>query len=91
LLIVWNKEELSQQWKKCIIARIYKQGNKADCNNCRAVSLLSTVYSVQSFFRVFFLSSLSRCVNEIIVDHGYGFPCNRSTSDPVMGQYFSYL
>jgi hypothetical protein len=30
---IWNKEELPQQWKECIIVPIYKKGGKTDCNN----------------------------------------------------------
>jgi hypothetical protein len=27
---VWNKEELPDQWKECIIVPIHKQGDKTD-------------------------------------------------------------
>jgi hypothetical protein len=30
---IWNKEELSQQWKESIIIPILKKGYKTDCNN----------------------------------------------------------
>jgi hypothetical protein len=30
---IWNKEELSQQWKESIIVPIHKMGDKTDCNN----------------------------------------------------------
>jgi hypothetical protein len=43
---IWNKEELSQQWKESIIVPIHKKGDKTDCNNYRGISLLSTAYKI---------------------------------------------
>jgi hypothetical protein len=40
---VWNKEELSGQWKESIIVPI-----QTDCNNHRGISLLSTLYKMLS-------------------------------------------
>jgi hypothetical protein len=39
---IWNKEELSDQWKESIIVPIHKKGVKIDCNNYRGIYLLST-------------------------------------------------
>jgi hypothetical protein len=43
---IWNKEELTDQWKEPIIVRIHKKDDKADCNNYREISLLSTSYKI---------------------------------------------
>jgi hypothetical protein len=43
---IWNKEELSEQWKESIIVPIYKKGDKTDCSNYRGISLLSTTYKI---------------------------------------------
>jgi hypothetical protein len=45
---IWNKEELSEEWKESIIVPIYKKGDKTDCNNDRDISLLSTTYKILS-------------------------------------------
>jgi len=39
---IWNKEELSDEWKESIILRIYKKGDKTDCSNYRGISFLPT-------------------------------------------------
>jgi hypothetical protein len=48
---VWNKEELSNQWKESIIVPVHKKGDKTDCNNYRGISLLSTSYKILSKIR----------------------------------------
>jgi hypothetical protein len=40
-----NKEELPGQRKESTIIPIHKKGDKADCNNYRGISLLSTSYA----------------------------------------------
>jgi hypothetical protein len=43
---VWNKEELSDQWKESIIVPVHKMGDKTDSVNYRGISLLSTSYKI---------------------------------------------
>jgi hypothetical protein len=45
---IWNKEELLDQWKKSIIAKVYIRSNKTDCNNYCGITLLSTSYQILS-------------------------------------------
>jgi hypothetical protein len=77
---MWNKEELSQQWKESIIVPIRKKGDKTDCNNYRGISLLSTAYKILSNI---LLARLAPHVDEIIGDHHCGFRRNRSTMDQI--------
>jgi hypothetical protein len=37
---IWNKEELPDQWKKSIIVKIQKKGDKTDYNKYSRKSLL---------------------------------------------------
>jgi hypothetical protein len=67
---IWNKEELPDQWKESIIVPIHKKGDRTDCNNYHAISLLSTSYKMSSNI---LLSKLSPYMDEIIGDHQYGF------------------
>jgi hypothetical protein len=63
---VWNKEELSDQWKEFIIVPVHKKGDKTDCNNYRWISLLSTSYKILCNI---LLSRLRPYIYEIIGDH----------------------
>ena len=75
---VWNKEELTEQWKESVIVPIYKKGDKMYCSNYRGLSLFSSTYNILSNI---LLSRLTPYVGEIIWDCQCGFRCNRSTTD----------
>jgi len=45
---IWNKEELPEEWKVSIFVPIYKKGDKTDCSNYRALSLLFTTFKILS-------------------------------------------
>jgi hypothetical protein len=45
---IWNKKELSDQWKESIIVAIYKKGDKTGHSNYCGISLLSTSYKILS-------------------------------------------
>jgi hypothetical protein len=77
---IWNKEELSEQWKKSIVVPVYKKGDKTHCSNYHGISLLSTTYKILPNI---LLSRLTRYAEEIIGDHQCGFRHNRSTTDHI--------
>ena len=78
--VIWNKEELPEEWKESIIVPIHKKGDKTDCNNYRGISLLSTTYKILSNI---LLSRLIPFAEEIMGDHHCGFRRNRSTTDHI--------
>jgi len=67
---IWDKEELSEQWKESITVPIYKKGDKTDCNNYRGITLLQTTYKIVSNI---LLSKLIAYTEEIVGDHRCGF------------------
>jgi hypothetical protein len=40
--LIWNKEELPDQWKESIVVPIHEKHDKTDCSNYQGNSLLST-------------------------------------------------
>jgi hypothetical protein len=77
---IWNKEELSQQWKESIIVPIHKKDDKTDYNNYHGIFLLSTAYNILSNI---LLARLTPYVNEVIGDDQCGFHRNRSTTGQI--------
>jgi hypothetical protein len=80
-MLIWNKEELPQQWKESFVVPIHKKSDKTDCSNYRGISLLSTSYKILSNILV---SRLIPYADEIIGDHQCGFQRNRSTTDQIL-------
>jgi hypothetical protein len=74
---VWNKEQLSDQWKESITGPIYMEGDRAVFSNCRGILLLSTSYRMLSSFLP---SKVNPNIDEVIGDHQYGFRRKRSTA-----------
>ena len=56
IVLIWNKEELPQEWKESIIVTIHKKGD-------RGLSLLSASYKILSNI---LLSRMTPYANEII-------------------------
>jgi hypothetical protein len=79
IIPIWNKEELSHQWKESVVVPIHKKGDKTDCSNYRSISLLSTSYKMLSNI---LLSTLIPYSDKIIGDHR-DFRHNRSTTDQI--------
>jgi hypothetical protein len=44
IISIWNKEELSEDWKESIILSIYKKGDKIDYSNYRGIRQLHTKF-----------------------------------------------
>jgi hypothetical protein len=80
IISIWNKEELSEEWKESIIVPIYKKRVKTHCNNYRGITLLPTMYKILS---IILLSRLTPNAEEINGDYQCAFRRNRSTNEHI--------
>ena len=71
---IWNKEQLSKEWKESTIVPAYKNGDKTHLSNNKGVSFLSTTYQILPSI---LLSRLTPYAEEVIGDHQCEFGCNR--------------
>jgi hypothetical protein len=78
---IWNKKELSVQWKESIIVSIHKKRDKNYCSNYLKISLLS---ASSKHFPSIFLVKLGPHVEERVWDHQCGFEHNRSATDQIL-------
>jgi len=92
LVTMWNEEELTEQWKQSITVHIYNNGNKTDCSNYQAISLLSPTYkhnrmTIPKKYKTLpnvLLSRLTLNANEIILGMISGVSdISRSAADHV--------
>jgi len=77
---IWDEEKLPQEWLEGVICPIYKKGDKLDCCNYRAITLLIAAYKVlsQILFR-----RLSPLVREFVGKYQAGFTDSRATTDQI--------
>jgi hypothetical protein len=80
ITLIWNKEELPDQWKESIIVPIHKTCDKTDVIIFVGYECLSTSYKSLSNI---LLSRLSPYIDEITGDHQCGLRRNRSTTDQI--------
>ena len=45
---VWEQQELPEEWKLSVIYSFYKKGDRLDCSNFRAITVLNAVYKILS-------------------------------------------
>jgi hypothetical protein len=69
-MLIWNKEELPDQWKESIVIPIHKNGDKTDWSNYQGTSLLLASYKILSNI---LLSRLIPYADKITGDHQCGF------------------
>ena len=78
--IIWEREQMPQEWGTAIIYPIYKQGDKLECHNYHGISLLSVTYKI---FTNLLTSYIEPYVEEMLGDYQCGLRKGRSTTDRI--------
>jgi hypothetical protein len=78
--LVWEREELPQDWMKALIFPIAKKGSKDDMGNYRGISLLSVVGKV---FGAVLNARVIGWAEGVLVDEQFGFRPSRGCRDPL--------
>jgi len=80
VLMIWNNEQLPQQWNEGIICPVYKKGDRLNCNNYRPITLLNIAYKI---FAISLNKRLIENTENKLEDNQMGFCSNRSTTDNI--------
>ena len=80
ILMIWNNEQLPQQWNEGIICPAYKKGDRLNCNNYRPITLLNIAYKI---FPILLNKRLTENIENKLEDNQMGFRSNRPTTDNI--------
>ncbi|KAJ4437353.1 hypothetical protein ANN_17494 [Periplaneta americana] len=80
ILVIWNKEEIPDEWRTALICPIHKKGSKLDCNNFRGISLLNVTYKI---FTNIISNYIKAYTDELLGEYQCGFRQGRSTTDHI--------
>lgn len=72
---IWNKEDITDDWKKGVIIKLPKKGDLGDCNNQRGITLFSLTSKV---FRRIILQRITTAVEDILRQEQAGFRKGKS-------------
>ncbi|XP_055527060.1 uncharacterized protein LOC129719690 [Wyeomyia smithii] len=77
---IWEEEVVPEEWMEGTVCPIYKKGDKLDCCNYRAITLLNAAYKVLSQILCRRLSPFAR---EFVGQYQAGFMGARATTDQI--------
>jgi len=78
--MIWEKEQLPNEWKERIICPVNKRGDRLDCTNYRPMTLLNVVYKI---FAIILNQRLVDIIETELGDYQSGFRPIRSTTDNI--------
>jgi hypothetical protein len=78
--MIWNDEQLPQQWNERIICPVYKKGNRLNCNNYRPITLLNIAYKI---FSILLNKRLIENIENKLENNQMGLRSNRPTIDNI--------
>ena len=76
LAMLWEGQDIPEDWKKDLICPIYKKGDKTKCSNYRRISLMSHAFKV---YERILERRLRGCVESKLSECQNGFRSGRGT------------
>ena len=80
IVMTWNNEHVTQQWKDALIVKLFKKGDPLECGNYRGISLLCIAGKV---FSLLLLDRLAEIMVRIVPESQCGFRQYRGTTDMI--------
>jgi hypothetical protein len=80
LIMIWEDEQMPDQWNEEIICLVYKNGDRLNCTYYRPITLLNNTYKN---FAIIMNKRLTHIIEEDLSDFQSGFHQNRSTIDNI--------
>ena len=78
--MIWNNEQLPQQWNEGVICPVYKNGGRLNCNNYRPITLQNIAHKI---FDILLNKRLIQNIEIKLEDNQMGFRSNRSAIDNI--------
>ena len=75
---VWEQEELPEEWKLGVIHPVYKKGDRLDCSNYRAITVLNSAYKILSLI---LFGRLAPLATNFVGSYQARFVGGKSTTD----------
>lgn len=78
--IIWNTDDLPEDWRTAITCPIHKMGSKLTCNNYRGISVLNVTYKI---FTTILAKYIEPFAENILSEYQCGFYKGHSTTDHI--------
>ena len=74
---VWEQEKLPEEWKMGVVHPVYKKGDRLDCSNFQAITVLNAAYKI--LFQILFCR-LAPLATNFVGSYQAGFVGGKATN-----------
>ena len=76
ILMIWNNQQLPQQWNEGTVCPVYERGDRLNCNTSGPITTFNVAYKI---FAILLNKRLLENIENKLEDNQMGFRANRST------------